>query len=390
VKLLYVANTRIPTEKAHGWAIMKMCESFALAGHAVELVLPKRKNPHFESVDAFHYYDIKKNFEIVFVPCPDLITITGRLPRLLGLLLGIIQNWLYARAVYGHLQKQHGAIIFSREHRLLYFLRTLPNKLVYEVHDFPERHKSWYQKLFERVDIVVVTNQWKKNEITKRFGTAEEKIFVAPNAIDVEAYAHPLSKQEARQKLSISQNKKIVLYMGGFQRWKGVYVLGEALQYLSNDIEVIFVGGGAEPDRGLFIEWLGQQGNDNFFVHDHVEHQYVPLWLWAADVLALPGTAEDKNAFYYTSPLKLFEYIASGRPVVMTDVPAVREVFERFGLDIPAAYVVPPDNAHVLAVALNNSIEQKGVSWPVLASHKLFLHTWQARARGIADFIEKC
>jgi len=86
----------------------------------------------------------------------------------------------------------------------------------------------------------------------------------------------------------------------------------------------------------------------------------------------------------------LFEYIASGRPVVMTDVPAVREVFERFGLDIPAAYVVPPDNAHVLAVALNNSIEQKGVSWPVLASHKLFLHTWQARARGIADFIEKC
>ena len=54
MKLYYIANARIPTEKAHGVQIMKMCEAFVDAGHEVKLIVPKRKNPIQE--DPFAYY----------------------------------------------------------------------------------------------------------------------------------------------------------------------------------------------------------------------------------------------------------------------------------------------------------------------------------------------
>ena len=58
MKIIYVANARIPTEKAHGGQIMKMCESFADSGLEVDLVLPPRCNRQFQGVSPFAYYQV--------------------------------------------------------------------------------------------------------------------------------------------------------------------------------------------------------------------------------------------------------------------------------------------------------------------------------------------
>ena len=63
MKIAYVANARIPTEKAHGLQIMEMCRAFARNGHEVTLVVPKRRNVIKE--DPFLYYDIEPCFEIL-------------------------------------------------------------------------------------------------------------------------------------------------------------------------------------------------------------------------------------------------------------------------------------------------------------------------------------
>ena len=62
MKLIYLADIRLPTEKAHGIQIMKMCEAFAIQGIEVELMVPRRKNPIAE--DPFCYYGVKKIFKI--------------------------------------------------------------------------------------------------------------------------------------------------------------------------------------------------------------------------------------------------------------------------------------------------------------------------------------
>ncbi len=53
-KLIYIANARIPTEKAHGLQTMTMCEAFALKGFNLQLILPRRFNSIKE--DPFKYY----------------------------------------------------------------------------------------------------------------------------------------------------------------------------------------------------------------------------------------------------------------------------------------------------------------------------------------------
>ena len=70
MNFVYIANARIPTEKAHGIQIMKMCEAFASLGIDVELVVPWRFNSIH--VDSFEYYGVKRVFKIVKIPSLDL------------------------------------------------------------------------------------------------------------------------------------------------------------------------------------------------------------------------------------------------------------------------------------------------------------------------------
>jgi hypothetical protein len=71
MKILYITNTRIPTEKAHGMAVMKMCEAFTLQGANISLIAPKRRNPIRSS--AFVFYGIQHKFPIRLFPTIDTI-----------------------------------------------------------------------------------------------------------------------------------------------------------------------------------------------------------------------------------------------------------------------------------------------------------------------------
>ena len=77
MKILYIANVRIPTEKAHGFAIMKMCEAMGKAGNEVKLVIPWRLN-HIDA-DPYAYYGVENTFTIRRLPSIDLVTLLGRL-----------------------------------------------------------------------------------------------------------------------------------------------------------------------------------------------------------------------------------------------------------------------------------------------------------------------
>ena len=88
-KIMYIANARIPTEKAHGLAIMKMCEAFARQRTEVELVVPRRLNPIQD--DPFEYYDVERNFSLVKLPSIDLVWI-GRI----GFLVQLVTFSLFA------------------------------------------------------------------------------------------------------------------------------------------------------------------------------------------------------------------------------------------------------------------------------------------------------
>src|SRR5690348_12239384 len=73
MKLLYLANIRLPTPKAHGLQIMQMCEAVAQAGVDVTLIIPDRFNrPELVNADPWIYYGVDHNFAIQWVACLDL------------------------------------------------------------------------------------------------------------------------------------------------------------------------------------------------------------------------------------------------------------------------------------------------------------------------------
>ncbi|MDE2021763.1 MAG: glycosyltransferase family 4 protein, partial [Patescibacteria group bacterium] len=143
----------------------------------------------------------------------------------------------------------------------------------------------------------------------------------------------------------------------------------------------VFVGG-TENDTKAFREKYAFV--KNIRVIGKRPHAEIPLYLRAADILVLPNSGKEDLSRLYTSPLKLFEYMASGVPIIASDLPSIREI-----LDESLAYFFTPDDHESLSRAINKVFQNyeeakgKGASARVVAEK----YSWEKRARGILDFI---
>ena len=105
--------------------------------------------------------------------------------------------------------------------------------------------------------------------------------------------------------------------------WKGVDTLLSAASSLPN-YHFYLVGGEKESRYSVL--------RTSYLIHKNIHfignrpHSEIPLWLKSADLLVIPNSAKTKKGSHDTSPLKLFEYLASGTPIIASDVPAIREI----------------------------------------------------------------
>jgi glycosyltransferase involved in cell wall biosynthesis len=184
--------------------------------------------------------------------------------------------------------------------------------------------------------------------------------------------------------LDLPPDRPLIVYTGHLFRWKGVYTLAEAAQYLP-EAYFVFVGG-MEKDVMEFRAFVREMGLSNVRVVGYVPPAQVPLYLAAADALALPNSAEEDISRLYTSPLKLFEYMASGRPIVASDLPSLREVLT----DRVNACLVPPDDPTALVRGI-----QEALGNPLLARQladrarqDVAAYTWEQRAEKVMAFVQ--
>ena len=128
MKLFYIANARIPTEKAHGLQIMKMCEAFARSGLEVELIIPNRKNPIKK--DTFDFYDIERKFKIKKIFSLNPPSIKG-----LGIITLHSQNISFALNVFFNVlfnsKKYSSDSIFYFRDRFSPWLLALLNRKIF-------------------------------------------------------------------------------------------------------------------------------------------------------------------------------------------------------------------------------------------------------------------
>jgi glycosyltransferase involved in cell wall biosynthesis len=150
----------------------------------------------------------------------------------------------------------------------------------------------------------------------------------------------------------------VIGYAGHLYSWKGVDVLLDAIARLPRARGLIVGGHSAEPDLARtksVAERLGVADRVTFT--GLVEPARVAQLLRQADVLVLPNPASAIST-RYTSPLKLFEYMAAGRPIVASDLPSIREVL-RDGVN---AMLVPPGDPGALASAIDRLLTDPGLA----------------------------
>jgi len=370
MKIIYLANVRMPTEKAHGLQIMKMCQAFAALGHDVELVVPRRLNNL--SADSFEYYGQPGNFKITRLPCLDLIF----MDKLVGNLVFWLATMTFLISCKSYLLFKKYDIVYTREEQFF----TLGKPSYLELHTLPNKIRFYHRFFWCRFKKIIVLTKYLK-KILEEQGIDSGKISVAPDGVDLHEFDLKISQAEARRRLSLPQDKKLIVYTGHLYGWKGAQTLADAAQYLPADAIAVFVGGTAE-DVEKFRQ--ANASNKNILIVGHQPHNLMPFYLKAADVLVLPNSGKKKISQFYTSPLKLFEYMASGAPIVASDLPAIREI-----LNENNSVLVNPDNSEALADGMNNILvnDQMAANISLQALKESQEYSWSKRAEKIINFI---
>jgi len=370
-KLTYLANARIPTEKAHGIQIIKMSESFAEAGLEVELILPWRFNKMKE--DVFGYYNVKRNFKIKKLFSLDLISLN--IPKVCFW----IQSLTFALSVFFCFLFKKTDLIYSRDSFSLYLLSFFKKNLVYEAHTFPKNF-FLHKRVFKKAKSIIVITQKLKDFFVQR-GITADKILVAPDGVDLEKFNIKETQEQCRQKLNLPLDKKIVLYTGHLYQWKGAQSLAKSVKFLEESILIVFVGG-TEEDVSKFKTTNSEL--KNILIVGHRPHLEIPHWLKAADVLVLPNSAKEKISQYWTSPMKMFEYMASQKPIVASNLPSLREI-----LNENRAILVQADNPKALAKGIERASKNPHFSAEIAteAFKEVKKHTWLKRTGKILEFI---
>lgn len=380
MKIIYLANVRIPTEKAHGLQIIKMCEAFKLEGNEVELVVAKRVDNQLEHLEPFNYYGVENKFPIKKLWLIDLVD-RNYFFRSLSVL---IQNTSFALSAFFYLLFKRTDIIYSRDEFSLFLLSLVKKNLILELHTFPQSKFFLYRFLWRRLKKIIVITSHLKNLIIEKIGIAENKILVSPDGVDINQFALTQNRDDCRRKLNLPLDKNIVIYTGQLFTWKGVYVLAQASKFLT-DKELIVLVGGMEYDKIKLEKFILANNLKNIKIIRHQAPTLMPYWLKAANVLVLPNSAKKEISKFYTSPMKLFEYLASGQPIVASDLPSISEI-----LNSHNAILVKPDEPKALALGI-----KKALSDSILAgiiAKQAFLdaqgYSWPNRARNILNFIK--
>jgi glycosyltransferase involved in cell wall biosynthesis len=213
-------------------------------------------------------------------------------------------------------------------------------------------------------------------------GMPSEKIVKFPLSFNQSFLLRESEKAFAwRKKLLVNNKEHLVVYSGGLYKFKGVDLLLDVAQELPQ-IQFVFAGG-KETQLATYRQQVKDRQLDNVNFLGYIQHYQLPSLLQAADILAHPHCSG--TAATFTSPLKFFEYLASGTPIVATEIPPLRE-FKNTPI---VAGWCETDNPHAYAECLQQTLikfprKEEGYQEQIKFANQF---SWESRMEKIMSFI---
>jgi glycosyltransferase involved in cell wall biosynthesis len=387
-RVLMPADIRFPLERANGVQIVKTAA--ALAGQGLPTTLLVRRSDPRPTLDVLRFYGLEA--------APGLRVERLRVGHRRGA-FRLPRAAFLARALWWSAEEvRRGGIVFTRDLQLADLLLRLgparPGAVVYEAHAvealmYAERGALYGSgevrdprkqrrlaareaRVWRRAHGFVATTAGIRDSFAEAHGP-RERVRVVPNGCDIPGGAFPGLAAEDPPR---------VLYAGQLYPWKGVDLLVEAMAGQPQARLVILGGLAGEADfdrvRGL-VQARGLEGRVE--MPGTVAQERVARELHRAAVVAVPflRTAMTER---HTSPLKAFEAMAAGRPIVASDLPSSREVLRHQ----ENALLVPPGDAAALGGAVGTLLRDRALAERLAraAFAAAPAYSWEARARALA------
>ena len=376
--LVLVANARMPSKRAQSLQLAQVAAAFDAQGVETTLLHARRTGtPRLAAEKLWEHYGVTSRARVEAIPCWDWI---DRVPRRCQYLPARLQEWSFARGAARRVIRGFGgARVLTRE---LESARLLAGRgaLFLELHRVPggRIRRRWLAEALEAAAGVVAISGGVAQDLVS-LGAERDAIVVEHDGFDRSRFSQLPTPREAREALALPVERPTVVYTGGLLAWKGVEVLVEASRRL--DAQVVIAGGmDADVER---IRRLAR-GLEHVRVDGFQPPSRVPLYLAAGDVGVVPNRSTPPISARYTSPLKVFEAMGVGLPLVVSDLPSLREV-----LTEEQALFVAPDDADALARGLGSLLadRQRRAEMSAALREEAGEHTWEARARRLWDWM---
>jgi len=374
MRIVYLSNSLIPSRSANSIHVMKMCQALAKCGHNVVLVAQDSKQYDLKIEDIYSYYSVEPIFEIRKLTKP----------RIYG------GQRIYDMKILLELIKQKYDLVYGRYLEGCFLATSLGYRTIFEAHGTVWKLGRLSSFLLDKTlkspsfcTLVVISEELRKLYV-KRSVTAT-KIIVAHDGAD-------LPSTRERIKLAHRNGQLQVGYTGHLYQGKGMEII-EQLAPLLEDIDFHVVGG---LERDIRF-WEDRIKCPNVFFHGFVEPRLISSYINAFDVCLLPLQREVftysqkpkegskmRNIADFTSPLKLFEYMAHGKAIVASDLPVIREVLNK-----DTAMLVQPENITGWKNAIN-ALRDKSLRTEISAkAHKFFIenYSWEQRAKTLVNLL---
>jgi glycosyltransferase involved in cell wall biosynthesis len=375
MRVAAITNSRIPSLTANSIQAMKVCDALTALGHDVKLVAPAEAPP-VGWPELAARYGISHSFPVEWRPSArsfrrlDFVWYAQMAARAFH--PDLVYTWLPQSAAFA-LQQSYPAVL--------------------EMHaDVAGRFGAWWLRRFWSAagrKRMLVTTRALRLALERSTGLTfpDDAVQIAPNGVDLERYADLPEAAQARRELDLP-DCPTAGFTGHFYEGRGMDLLF-ALALNLPKVSFLWVGGTADA----VDEWRGKirsAGLTNILLTGFVENSRLPVYQAASDVLLMPygssiSSSSGQDIAEVINPMKMFEYMASGRSILTADLPSIREV-----LDESCAAFCRPGNVDAWTRGLRELLSDpsRRARLAENARRKVQAHTWSARAsRALAQFL---
>ena len=397
-RLIYITNARLPTEKAHGYQICKMCEAFAENGVDVELWHPFRNQTLSElrAKSVFDYYGIRRIFRVKTLANVDVIRLESFFPKSIFKYVFFLHALMWALYVAIAARKEKADLYFTRDSHIAYWLVRLGLPTIYEAHLAPKRGQRRLLTAISNkpmLKLVVALTDSIREELFY-LGFPHEKIIVQGHGVDLSLFHDLPPRRECRSRLDLPLGRIIIGYIGRFEaagQGKGIPDLVQAMKYLPSfegTEPLLLCVGGPMSLVPAYYDLARRIGiaEERLLIIDRVPNSAVPYWIRACDLLLLPLSQKSASTVG-SMPLKLLEYMAAGACIIASDLPPIREVLRHgeSGWLVEARNPTDALDSEALAKAINYLMCDSGLRTRVAneARKTAASYAWGARVSSI-------